>query len=203
MIKIGRRGSFNGKITVTGKQGHVAYPQMADNPVPKLLKLLKALDDLELDKGTAHFQPSNLEIVTIDVGNPSDNVIPAQARASFNVRFNDQYTGESLEKKLRATLDALRIPYEMTVRLSGESFYTPTGKHSDLLKAAVRKVTSLTAELSTSGGTSDARFIRKLCPVIEFGLVNNSAHQINERAAVKDVQSLAEIYKEVLSAYFG
>ena len=201
MMKIGRRGSFNGRITVTGKQGHVAYPQLADNPVPKLLVLLKAIDDLELDKGTAHFQPSNLEIVNIDIGNAADNVIPASARAAFNVRFNDQYSGASLEKKLRDTMDALHIPYQMTVRVSGESFYTPPGKYSDLLQNAAKKVTGLTPELSTSGGTSDARFIKKYCPVVEFGIVGRTAHQIDEHVAVKDMIALTEIYKEAIKAY--
>jgi succinyl-diaminopimelate desuccinylase len=202
-MKIGRRGSLNGRLTVEGKQGHVAYPHLADNPVPKLLALLKALDDLELDKGTAHFQPSNLEIVTIDVGNKADNVIPAAAHAKFNVRFNDSYSGAVLEKKLRDALDALHIPYQLTVRVSGESFYTPPGKHSGLLQNAIRKFTGSEAELSTSGGTSDARFIRKYCPVVEFGLVVKTAHQIDEHVAVKDVLALTEIYKEVIKAYIS
>jgi len=203
MLKIGRRGTFTGRLSVTGKQGHVAYPHLADNPVPKLLTILKALDDLELDKGTAHFQPSNLEIVNIDIGNKAENVIPAAAHAVFNVRFNDQYTGETLEKKLRATMDALNIPYHINVRVGGESFYTPPGKHSELLHAAIKKVTGRDAELSTSGGTSDARFIKKYCPVAEFGIVGLTAHQIDEHVAVKDMQQLTEIYKEVIKAFFA
>ncbi len=201
MMKIGRRGTFTGYVTVTGKQGHVAYPHLADNPVPKLLALLKTIDDLELDKGTAHFQPSNLEIVNIDIGNKAENVIPASAHAVFNVRFNDQYSGATLEKKLRGAMDELHMPYEMTVRVGGESFYTPPGKHSDLLLSAVKKVTGLTAELSTSGGTSDARFIKQYCPVVEFGIVGKTAHQIDEHVAVKDMTALTEIYKEVIKAY--
>lgn len=199
-VKIGRRGSFNGRITVTGKQGHVAYPHLADNPVPKLLQLLKALDDLVLDAGSAHFQPSNLEIVTVDVGNPAENVIPAQARATFNVRFNDQYTGASLEKKLRETLDACKIPYEMTVRLSGESFYTPPGKLSDAIVAAIKKVTGHAPELSTSGGTSDARFIRQYCPVAELGVLNKTAHQVDEHVPVSDITHLTAVYKEIIKS---
>lgn len=203
MLKIGRRGTYTGRITVTGKQGHVAYPHLADNPVPKLLALLKAIDDLELDKGTAHFQPSNLEIVNIEIGNKAENVIPAAAHAVFNVRFNDQYTGTSLDKKLRATLDAVKISYQMAVRIGGESFYTPPGKHSDLLQAAIKKVTGRMAELSTSGGTSDARFIRKYCPVAEFGIVGLTAHQIDEHVAVQDMHALTEIYKEVIKSFFA
>lgn len=202
MMKIGRRGSLTGKITVTGVQGHVAYPHLADNPVPKLLSLLKALDDLELDKGTAHFQPSNLEIVNIDIGNTADNVIPAAARATFNVRFNDQYSGASLEKKLHGALDAVNIPYQMNVRVSGESFYTPPGKYSDLLLNAIKKVTGLTAELSTTGGTSDARFIKDYCPVIEFGIVGKTAHKTDECVLVKDVSVLTDIYADILKSYF-
>ena len=201
MMKIGRRGTFTGKITVTGKQGHVAYPHLADNPVPKLLALLKTLDDLELDQGTAHFQPSNLEIVNIDIGNAAENVIPASARATFNVRFNDLFSGATLEKKLRGVMDALHIPYDMAVRGGGESFYTPPGKYSDLLQSAVKKVTGLTPELSTSGGTSDARFIKKYCPVVEFGIVGKTAHQVDEHVAMKDMAALTEIYKEVIKAY--
>lgn len=202
MMKIGRRGTFTGKITVTGKQGHVAYPQLADNPVPKLLALLKTIDDLVLDKGTAHFQPSNLEIVNIDIGNTADNVIPASARATFNVRFNDQYSGGTLEEKLRGAMDALNIPYQMTVRVGGESFYTPPGKYSDIVQKAVQKVTGLAPALSTTGGTSDARFIKNHCPVIEFGIVGKTAHQVDEHVAVKDVAKLAEIYAEIIKAYF-
>jgi succinyl-diaminopimelate desuccinylase len=201
MLKIGRRGTFTGRLTITGKQGHVAYPHLADNPVPKLLALLKAIDDLELDKGTAHFQPSNLEIVNIEIGNKAENVIPAAAHAVFNVRFNDQYTGATLEKKLRDTLDTLKIPYHMDVRIGGESFYTPPGRHSNLLRTAIKKITGLSAEISTSGGTSDARFIKKYCPVVEFGIVGKTAHQIDEHVAVKDMHALTEIYKEVIRTY--
>lgn len=203
MVKIGRRGSLTGKLTVAGVQGHVAYPHLADNPVPKLLTLLKELDDLELDKGTAHFQPSNLEIVNIDIGNTVDNVIPATARGTFNVRFNDQYSGATLEKKLRAAMNALNIPYQMTVRVSGESFYTPPGKYSELLQKAIHKVTGQTTELSTTGGTSDARFIKQYCPVIEFGIVGATAHKTDERVLVKDVIDLTDIYSEILQSYLS
>jgi len=201
MMKIGRRGSLTGKITVTGKQGHVAYPHLADNPIPRLLVLLKALNDLELDKGTAHFQPSNLEIVNIDIGNSVDNVIPAAARATFNVRFNDQYTGASLEQKLRVVMDALKIPYQMSISVSGESFYTAPGAYSDIVQKAVQKLAGVTPELSTSGGTSDARFIKNHCPVVEFGIVGKTAHQTDECVLERDVGTLTEIYAEIIRTY--
>lgn len=203
MMKIGRRGSLNGHITVTGVQGHVAYPQRADNPVPKLIKLLAVLDALELDKGTTHFQPSNLEIVTVDVGNAADNVIPARAEAKFNIRFNDAHTGASLQKLLKDALDAAGIPYDLRFRLSGESFYTPPGAHSELLQKAIKSVTGIDPELSTTGGTSDARFIRAHCPVIEFGIVGLTMHKVDERVAVSDMHALTDIYSRVLGSWFS
>lgn len=203
MMKIGRRGSLNGHISVTGVQGHVAYPQRADNPVPKLVKLLSVLDALELDKGTAHFQPSNLEIVTVDVGNPADNVIPARAEAKFNIRFNDAHTGAGLQKLLKDALDATGIAYDLKFRLSGESFYTPPGAYSELLQQAIKSVTGREAELSTTGGTSDARFIRSHCPVIEFGIVGLTMHKVDERVAVSDMHALTEIYSRVLKSWFS
>jgi succinyl-diaminopimelate desuccinylase len=202
-VKIGRRGTLTGKITITGAQGHVAYPHLADNPIPRLLTLLKTLDDLELDQGTAYFQPSNLEIVTIDVGNPAENIIPERGQATFNVRFNDTYTGQSLEKKLRQALDTCGHSYSLDIRVGGESFYTAPGKHSDSVVAAILEETGITAELSTAGGTSDARFIRAHCPVIEFGLVGDTMHKIDERVPAADVAALARIYTRILAAWFG
>lgn len=203
MMKIGRRGTLTGRITVKGVQGHVAYPHLADNPVPKLMKLLLAIDELELDQGTAHFQPSNLEVTNIDIGNTADNVIPAEARAVFNVRFNDSYTGQSLEKRLRDTLDALKIPYEAKISTGGESFYTPPGAHSALIENAVKKVTGRTPEQSTTGGTSDARFIRNYCPVIEFGITGKTMHKTDERVSTEEMTQLTRIYTEILLAYFS
>ncbi len=203
MMKIGRRGSLSGFITVKGIQGHVAYPQRADNPVPKLVKLLSALDALELDCGTAHFQPSNLEIVSVDVGNKAENVIPAEAKAVFNIRFNDAFTGAKLESLIRATLDAQNVPYDMETRLSGESFYTPPGQYSQMLQNAIKKVTGVDPDLSTTGGTSDARFIRSHCPVIEFGIVGKTMHKVDERVAVSDMHALTAIYSEVLKSWFS
>lgn len=201
MMKIGRRGSLTGYITVEGKQGHVAYPHLADNPVSKLLKLLSALDALELDKGTRHFQPSNLEVVNVHVGNTADNVIPAGAKATVNVRFNDSYTGAKLEALLRQTLDAQKIPYDMQVKVSGESFYTPPGRYSDMIGKAVENVTGVKPELSTTGGTSDARFIKAYCPVVEFGGVGRLAHQVDERVEVEELRGLARIYRHVLDEF--
>jgi succinyl-diaminopimelate desuccinylase len=203
MMKIGRRGSLTGHITVKGTQGHVAYPHLADNPVPKLMKLLAAIDNLELDPGTAHFQPSNLEIVSVEAGTSAENVIPAEARAVFNVRFNDTYTGATLEKKLRNTLDSEKIAYQMGVKVSGESFYTAPGAHSDMVAKAIKKVTGRDAELSTTGGTSDARFIRNYCPVLEFGITGTTMHKTDERVAVSDMTALTEIYAEILKTWFG
>ena len=203
MIKIGRRGTFTGRITVAGTQGHVAYPHLADNPIPKLMQLLTAIDGLELDKGTAHFQPSNLEIVNIDVGNAAENVIPREARAVFNVRFNDVYTGATLEAMLRGVLDGQNIPYVMTTRCNGESFYTPPGVYSKILVEAIEAVTGSPPELSTSGGTSDARFIRDFCPVIEFGITGQTMHQTDERVSIRDITALTKIYRHVLESWFS
>ncbi|MCW8914345.1 MAG: succinyl-diaminopimelate desuccinylase [Magnetovibrio sp.] len=201
-IKIGRRGSLNGYITQMGSQGHVAYPQHADNPVPKLLKLLSALVDQPLDEGTEHFQPSNLEVTSVDVGNPATNVIPNQAKAQFNVRFNDTYTPASLEDELRFRLDNAGDNFEAEMLASGESFLTPPGLLSESMSAAVTQVTGLTPELSTSGGTSDARFIKDHCAVAEFGLLNITAHKVDEHVAVDDILKLTDIYYEMICGYF-
>lgn len=202
MAKIGRRGSLNGRLTVDGVQGHVAYPHLADNPVPKLVRLLAALDAERLDQGTSHFQPSNLEITTIDVGNPATNVIPASASAGFNIRFNDHHTGATLSDRLRRRLDETGLPYRLDLSISGEAFLTPPGPLSDLLSRACRKHLGREPELSTTGGTSDARFIRYYCPVIEFGLVSQTMHKVDERAALADIHGLAEIYGSMLEDFF-
>jgi len=202
MIKIGRRGTFTGFLSVEGKQGHVAYPHLADNPIPKLVRLLGALDALALDSGNEHFQPSNLEVVNIDIGNKAENVIPARARATFNIRFNSLWSGKTLESKIRETLDAVGIPYHLDIRVGGESFYTAPGPHSDLIVETIRKHTGRTPELSTSGGTSDARYIKNHCPVIEFGIVGETMHKTNERVAVSDMHALADIYLDILKGWF-
>lgn len=201
-IKIGRRGSLNGFLTQHGTQGHVAYPQLADNPVPKLVKLLSALTQDPLDNGTDHFQPSNLEITTVDVGNTATNVIPNSARAVFNVRFNDTYTSETLKARLRDQLNATGDHFDLKIEVSGESFLTPPGVLSAVMSQAITKVTGLAPELSTSGGTSDARFIKDHCAVAEFGLMNATAHKVDECARVEDIQKLADIYYEMICGYF-
>lgn len=206
MVKIGRRGSLTGYITVKGQQGHVAYPQRADNPLPRLLRLLSALDGLHLDEGSAHFDPSNLEIVTIDTGNTADNVIPGTARATFNVRFNDHYTGAALREKIIATLAATGIAttsYTLDIRISGESFYTQPGREASLLSAAITGVTGTTPDLNTTGGTSDARFIRAYAPVLEFGIVGATIHQVDERVSLDDMEKLEMIYRRFLDAWFA
>jgi succinyl-diaminopimelate desuccinylase len=203
MMKIGRRGSVTGYLTVTGIQGHVAYPDRADNPVPKLLLLLRALGSGPIDAGTEHFQASNLEITTVDVGNPATNVIPARAAATFNIRFNDLHTAASLQDSIRRKLDAVGIEYELRFQVSGEAFLTRDNRLSALVAGAVGRVTGRIPEASTSGGTSDARFIHKYCPVVEFGLVGHSMHKVDEHVDLADMAALTEIYLLVLEDYFG
>ena len=204
MIKIGRRGSLNGKLRVFGTQGHSAYPHLANNPIPRLLDMLAAITKEPLDQGTEHFQASTLALTTIDVGNPATNVIPAEARAGFNIRFNDLHSGASLESWLRQRFDAISADYDLSVEVSGESFLTPPGPLSDALSRAIGTVTGKTPELSTSGGTSDARFIKNVCPVAEFGLVGLSMHKADERTALDDLEKLTRIYeltlRDILSA---
>jgi succinyl-diaminopimelate desuccinylase len=202
-IKIGRRGSMTGRLMVRGTQGHVAYPHLADNPLPRLIRLLGALTDLELDAGTAHFDPSNLEIVSIDVGNPASNVIPAKGEAVFNIRFNDTYDSAALDRLVRAALDAAGGGYELDFEVTGESFLTPPGDLAELVKDSVAAATGIAPSYSTTGGTSDARFIHRHCPVVEFGLVGQTMHKVNEQVAVADVLALTEIYQGVLERYFS
>ena len=203
MVKIGRRGSLTGKLTVTGVQGHTAYPHLADNPMPRLVKMLDAIASFELDKGTDHFQPSNLQLTTIDTGNPASNVIPASASAGFNIRFNDLHTGESLTSWLHEQCDAVGGQYELDIRVSGEAFLTPPEDFSALIAKSVEQATGLSPELSTSGGTSDARFIKDFCPVAEFGLVGQTMHKVDERIAVADIRNLTDIYTSILTGYFA
>jgi len=203
MAKIGRRGSMNGTITVTGTQGHVAYPGLAENPVPGMIRLLAAIGDVDLDDGTDAFQPSNLEITTVDVGNPADNVIPAKATAMLNIRFNDRHSSDSLTAWLRERLDATGVAYDLDIRVSGEAFLTPPGPLSEIVAAAVAAETGRAPELSTSGGTSDARFIKDHCPVVEFGLVGRTMHKVDERTSCDDLRSLTAIYRGILDRFFG
>jgi succinyl-diaminopimelate desuccinylase len=208
MIKIGRRGSVSFKLSVFGTQGHVAYPHLADNPTTYLINILHTLTNHVFDNGTAHFDPTNLEVTTIDVGNPADNVIPAKARTEFNIRFNDLHTSESLIEWVVQVCDKVvredvKAYYELTPRVTGESFLTEPGYLSDLVAGAVEAVTGKRPVLSTTGGTSDARFIKDFCPVVECGLINQTAHKIDERVAVKDLEGLTAIYKRVLEDYFS
>lgn len=207
MVKIGRRGSLSGVITVHGKQGHVAYPHLASNPVPQMIRLLTALTAEELDQGSAHFDASNLEIVSVDVGNKAFNVIPGEARATFNVRFNDHWNRDKLGAWIRGKLDRAAgndIVYTLDFeRSSSESFFTPPGPFVDAVVSSIEAETGRKPALSTSGGTSDARFIKNICPVVEFGLVGKTMHQTDERVALIDLESLARIYQRILERYFA
>ena len=203
MVKIGRRGSLNGFLTVTGIQGHTANPHLADNAAHRLLKMLSGLLAEPIDRGNERFPPTDLQISTIDIGNPTTNVIPGQARAVFNIRYNDQWTSKTLEAWLRQKLDAAGGRYKLAIQVSGESFLTPPGTVSDMLTRAIGQVTGLTPELSTTGGTSDARFIHHYCPVAEFGLVGLTMHKVDERAPVADLAALTEIYRAALELYFA
>jgi succinyl-diaminopimelate desuccinylase len=201
-IKIGRRGSFTGRLTVRGIQGHVAYPDRADNPLPRLIKMLDALKSHIYDKGSAYFPATNLEVTTIDVGNPASNVIPAAGKATFNLRYSDRWSGEELEAQIRKILDSVTPDYELTVRRAAESFLTQPGEWTNLVAQAVENITGFKPLLTTSGGTSDARFIAPYCPVVEFGLINKTIHQVDENVAVDDLLKLTAIYKDVLINYF-
>ncbi len=203
MIKIGRRGSMTGRITVDGVQGHVAYPHLADNAAHRLVALLSGLTARPLDDGTEHFQRSGLQVTTIDIGNPTTNIIPGQARATFNIRFNDLWTSDKLKAWVKQALDAVDPSYKLTWEVSGESFLVPPGKVSDCLTGAIHATTGFEPELSTTGGTSDARFIHLHCPVAEFGLVSQTMHKIDERVDVADITRLVAIYGGFLDRFFG
>ena len=204
MIKIGRRGSLNGTLTAEGCQGHAAYPEKADNPIPKLIGLLTALTAAPLDTGTPHFQPSNLEIVSVDVGNPAFNVIPAEARARFNIRFNDLWTPETLAAELRRRLDSVGEKFTVNFEpCNAVAFLTKPGAFTDLVAKAVDKKMGRRPVLSTSGGTSDARFIQSYCPVLEFGGIGATAHMVDEHVAIAEIEALTEIYAAILEDYFG
>jgi succinyl-diaminopimelate desuccinylase len=203
MIKIGRRGSMTGYLTVHGVQGHTAYPHRADNPVHRLLRMLTQAIAKPLDEGSDHFEPSTFQISTVDVGNPATNVIPATARATFNIRFNDRHNAASLDKHLRALFDAEGAEYELRLSCSGESFLTPPGPLSAMLSDAVRSVTGIEPELSTTGGTSDARFIRNYCAVAEFGMTGQTMHKIDERVALSDLDLLSRVYEALLERFFA
>jgi len=203
MIKIGRRGSLNAVLTVKGVQGHVAYPHLADNPNHRLVAMLTRLTGEALDEGSDWFQPSSLQITSIDVGNPTTNLIPGTATARINVRFSDQHRSADVIAWMRARLDAVGGQYDLAVRVSGESFLTPPGALSDIVSGAIGAALGRSPKLSTTGGTSDARFIRALCPVLECGLVGQTMHKVDERAPVADIEALARVYGTVLDRVFA
>lgn len=201
MMKIGRRGSMNMQLDVSGTQGHSAYPHLADNPIPHMVKMLSALIDQPLDQGSDHFQPSTLTVTTVDVGNPASNVIPSDVSAAFNIRFNDLHTGESMEQLIRGRLDKVGPPYELSSKVSGTSFVSQPGKLTTVVANAVEKITGHTPEASTTGGTSDARFIKDYCTVVEFGMISDAAHKTDENVKVDDIIALTDIYQTIINGY--
>ena len=206
MIKIGRRGSISGTITILGSQGHVAYPHLSNNPINTLVKICKQLNEHKFDKGNKNFQPSNLEVTSINVDNTATNVIPAIARAQFNVRFNNFHTSNSLKKKINLIVKNLskknKCNFKIDFHVSGESFLTRPNKTIYMARNIIKKITKITPVFSTTGGTSDARFIRKIAPCLEFGLVNKTMHKVDECVSITDLKKLTQIYKNILEEYF-
>ena len=207
MMKIGRRGSMTAFIEARGVQGHSAYPHRANNPLPAMARLIDRLASHELDQGSDHFDPSTLAVTTIDTGNPATNVIPAACKATVNIRFNDLHTSHSLTewlmKEAADVAAATGVALDMQIKVSGESFFTPPGELSGLVAKAVETQTGVAPEMSTSGGTSDARFVKAHCPVVEFGLVGKTMHQVDERVEVAQIDQLKAIYTQILRDYFA
>jgi succinyl-diaminopimelate desuccinylase len=206
MIKIGRRGSITGRLAITGVQGHVAYPHRANNPSNTIIEILKKIKEIKLDRGTKNFQPSNLEITKISIDNHADNVIPGSANAVFNIRFNNKHSSTSLKRKLNGIFKAItkktRCKFEVGYDVSGEAFLTKPNKTTYMIQNTIKKITRIKPKLSTAGGTSDARFIRKIAPCLEFGLVGKTMHQVNESTSVSDLKKLTRIYQNILENYF-
>jgi len=206
MMKIGRRGSMTGYLTIYGTQGHVAYPHQANNPAPVITKILNQIKDIKLDRGTKNFQPSNLEVVKINIENSADNVIPAKATATFNIRFNNKHSSASLKRKLHKVFSNVcrrsRCSFKISYMVSGEAFLTTPNKTTYMIQKIIKKITKVKPKLSTAGGTSDARFIRKISPCVEFGLVGKTAHKVNEMVSVSDMKKLKKIYLNILENYF-
>ena len=206
MIKIGRRGSLTGKLTIFGLQGHVAYPHRANNPSTIIIKVLKEFKDIKFDKGTKDFQPTNLEVTKINIDNTADNVIPATADATFNIRFNNKHSSKSLIKKLNKILVKInkknKSKFKINYRVSGEAFLTRPNKTTFMIKNIIEKVTNVKTKLSTTGGTSDLRFIKKISPGLEFGLVGKTMHKVDEAVSIKDLRNLTKIYSKILEGYF-
>ncbi|RZO49226.1 MAG: succinyl-diaminopimelate desuccinylase [Candidatus Pelagibacterales bacterium] len=206
MMKIGRRGSITGYLTVYGTQGHVAYPHKANNPTPVITKILNQISNIRLDRGTKDFQPSNLEVVKINIENTADNVIPAEAKATFNIRFNNKHSSTSLKNKfnkvLKSICDKNQCSFKISYMVSGEAFLTKPNQTTYMIQRIIKKITKIKPKLSTAGGTSDARFIRKISPCVEFGLVGKTMHKINEHVSLSDLKKLKKIYLEILLNYF-
>ena len=206
MIKIGRRGSLSGKIEVTGVQGHIAYPHLSNNPINTLVAICKKLKENKLDKGNKNFQPSNLEFTSINVDNKAHNVIPARARAQFNIRYNNLHTATTLRKKVDAMVKKIckrhKCNYRIQYIANGDAFLTKPEKTVLMAKKIIKKITKINPKLSTTGGTSDARFIRKISPCLEFGLVNRTMHRVDECVSLKDLKNLTKIYQNILEDYF-
>ena len=206
MIKIGRRGSLTGKLIIFGLQGHVAYPSRANNPSTTIVNILKELKEIKFDKGTKDFQPTNLEVTKININNTADNVIPATAEATFNIRFNNKHSSNSLKKKLNKIFRVItkkhKSKFKIEYRVSGEAFLTKPNKTTFMIQNIIKKITKLKPKLSTTGGTSDLRFIRTICPGLEFGLVGKTMHKVDEAVSLKDFKNLKKIYQNILQNYF-
>ena len=206
MIKIGRRGSLSGKIEIAGTQGHIAYPHLSNNPINTLVTICKKLKERKLDKGNRNFQPSNLEFTSINVDNKAHNVIPARARAQFNIRYNNLHTSSSLKKKINVIVKKFskknKCKYKIDFIPNGDAFLTKPGKTIFMAKKIIRKITKINPKFSTTGGTSDARFIKKISPCLEFGLVNKTMHRVDECVSLSDLKKLTKIYKSILVEYF-
>ena len=206
MIKIGRRGSLTGKLIIFGLQGHVAYPSRANNPSTTIVNILKELKEIKFDKGTKDFQPTNLEVTKININNTADNVIPATAEATFNIRFNNKHSSNSLKKKLNKIFRKMtkkhKSKFKIEYRVSGEAFLTKPNKTTFMIQNIIKKITKLKPKLSTTGGTSDLRFIRTICPGLEFGLVGKTMHKVDEAVSLKDLKKLTKIYENILKNYF-
>ena len=206
MIKIGRRGSLTGKLIIFGLQGHVAYPSRANNPSTTIVNILKELKEIKFDKGTKDFQPTNLEVTKININNTADNVIPATAEATFNIRFNNKHSSNSLKKKLNKIFRKMtkkhKSKFKIEYRVSGEAFLTKPNKTTFMIQNIIKKITKLKPKLSTTGGTSDLRFIRTICPGLEFGLVGKTMHKVDEAVSLKDLKRLTKIYENILINYF-
>ncbi len=206
MIKIGRRGSLTGKLIIFGLQGHVAYPSRANNPSTTIVNILKELKEIKFDKGTKDFQPTNLEVTKININNTADNVIPATAEATFNIRFNNKHSSNSLKKKINKIFRKItkkhKSKFKIDYRVSGEAFLTKPNKTTFMIQNIIKKITKIKPKLSTTGGTSDLRFIRTICPGLEFGLVGKTMHKVDEAVSLKDLKNLTKIYENILKNYF-